>query len=146
MRCRRFSRIACKMVSREQQARIKSSVHHLCTEATVSRFGFAALVPASLFVFCGATHGQETSARGALFVELAGNSLLGATGNAELYLGHQIGTRVGVGRDFFSQTGVFPLQAVMLLGSGHSKLEVAFYSVPVQSPCSGPTRRCRGSP
>jgi hypothetical protein len=95
------------------------------TEAPVSRFGFAALVAANLFVFCGAADGQETSARGAAFVELAGNSLLGATGNAELYLGHGIGARVGVGRDFYSQTGVFPLQAVMLLGSGHSKLEVA---------------------
>jgi hypothetical protein len=78
------------------------------TEAPVSRFGFAALVAANLFVFCGAADGQETSARGAAFVELAGNSLLGATGNAELYLGHGIGARVGVGRDFYSQTGRFP--------------------------------------
>ena len=89
------------------------------------RFGSGVLVGASLLVFCGAAHGQETPARGAVFVEFGGNSLLGATGNAEFYFGNRIGVRAGAGLDFFTQTGVFPLQAVLLLGSGPSKLEVA---------------------
>ncbi len=91
----------------------------------MSRCGFAVPVALSLLLVCGAVHGQEVPARGAAFVELGGNSLLGVTANAELYLGRQIGVRVGGGRDFYSQTWVFPLQAVMLLGSGHSKLELA---------------------
>lgn len=91
----------------------------------MSRFGFAVLVAARLFVLCPAVHGQNAPAGAAVFVELAGNALFGATGNVEWYFRHGIGARLGVGRDFYSQTSVLPLQAVLLFGSGHSKLEVA---------------------
>ncbi len=89
------------------------------------RFGFGAFFAASLFAFFGTMRGQEPRPRAAVFVELAGNSLLGVTGNLELHLGSGIGVRVGAGQDFYTGTRVVPLQAVVLLGSGHSKLELA---------------------
>src|SRR5213593_5130463 len=58
------------------------------------------------------------------FVELAGNSLLGATANMEVALGKVFALRAGMGADFYSATNIWPLQAVLLAGAGHSKLEV----------------------
>jgi hypothetical protein len=90
----------------------------------VSRFEFTVVIAVGM-VACGSLDGQEPPGRGTVIVELAGNAALGATVNAELWLGHGMGVRGGAGMDFLSSTTVFPLQAVMLLGSGHSKFELA---------------------
>src|ERR1044071_1982749 len=68
----------------------------------------------------------SSRATGALFLELEGNAgLLGATVNAELLLSRRVGLRAGVGSDLSSYTTVIPLQAVVLIGEGPSKLELA---------------------
>ena len=66
---------------------------------------------------------DQTSA--AAFVEAAGNSFLGLTANLEWYSTQSMAVRIGAGADFYSQTTVFPLQAVFLIGPGVSKLEAS---------------------
>lgn len=60
------------------------------------------------------------------FLELAGNSLLGATANLEILFDREVGARVGYGADIYTLTRVVPVQIVYLIGGGgNSKLELA---------------------
>jgi len=61
----------------------------------------------------------------AAFVEVAGNSFLGMTANMEWYSTQSMALRVGAGADFYSQTTVFPIQAVFLLGPGSNRVEAS---------------------
>lgn len=73
-----------------------------------------------------AQYTRPSGPRGAVFVEAGGNAgLLGATVNAEVLLSRYFALRAGGGVDLFSYTTIVPLQGVLLVGSGSSKLEVA---------------------
>lgn len=70
--------------------------------------------------------GQDSGrAHGSLSFEVAGNAAIGATANLELLIAGRVGVRAGAGIDLFSSTPVYPLQVVVLFGSGRSKLELA---------------------
>jgi len=79
-----------------------------------------ALLTAALLVVPTVCPAQDSR----FFVELAGNSLLGATANMEVALSDAVALRAGMGVDFYSSTSVWPLQAVLLAGAGRSKLEL----------------------
>jgi len=69
---------------------------------------------------------RSSGPRGSMFVEAGGNAgLLGATVNAEMLLSRRFALRAGAGVDLFSYTTIVPLQGVLLVGRGSSKLEVA---------------------
>ena len=74
---------------------------------------------------CLAQDSGREATRGALFIEFAGNTFLGGTLNAEVFLNQTVALRAGAGRDGFTQTKVFPLHVVLLAGAGSSKLELA---------------------
>ena len=60
-----------------------------------------------------------------VIVELGGDAVLGASINGEILSPSGVGFRAGVGYDWYSETTVYPIQAVVLLGAGKSKFELA---------------------
>jgi len=60
-----------------------------------------------------------------VIVELGGDAVLGASINGEILSSRGIGFRVGVGYEWYSMTTVYPIQAVVLVGAGHSRFELS---------------------
>lgn len=94
------------------------------------------LIPAAGSAASRAQEATEFTS-GAAFVEGAGNAFLGMTANIEWYQSPALAIRFGAGADFYSQTTVFPLQAVFLVGSGTSKLEASAGVTIAQEHASG---------
>lgn len=96
--------------------------------ASLARLGLCLLgiLPASGVSPSHAQQPRPSGHRGSVFVEAGGNAgILGGTVNAEVLLTRRFALRAGAGVDMFSYTILVPLQGVLLVGRGTSKLEVA---------------------